>query len=85
MRFAGQVAIVTGGGNGIGRACAEAFAAEGAAVVIADVDAPHGAEVASAIEAGGGQARFIETDVGDASQASAWSIRRSPPSAAWTC
>ena len=37
--------------------------------MIADVDAPHGAEVASAIEAGGSQARFIETDVGDASQA----------------
>ena len=70
MRFAGQVAIVTGGANGIGRACAEAFAAEGAAVVVADVDAEHGGAVASAIEAGGGRATFVATDVGDAAQAS---------------
>ena len=38
QRFAGKVAIVTGAGKGIGRACAVAFAAEGAAVTIADID-----------------------------------------------
>jgi len=69
MRFAGQVAVVTGGGNGIGRACAEAFGAEGAAVAIADIDAEAGSAVAQAIEAAGGRATFVKTDVGDAAQA----------------
>jgi glucose 1-dehydrogenase len=69
MRFAGQVAIVTGGGNGIGRACAEAFAAEGAAVAVADIDGAAGAAVVAAIEDAGGQAIFVETDVGDAAHA----------------
>jgi len=69
MRFTGQVAVVTGGGNGIGRACAEAFGAEGAAVVIADIDVEAGSAVARAIEAAGGRATFVETDVGDAAQA----------------
>jgi len=69
MRFAGQVAVVTGGGNGIGRACAEAFGAEGAAVVIADIDAEAGSAVARAIEAAGGRATFVKTDVGEAAQA----------------
>jgi glucose 1-dehydrogenase len=69
MRFADQVVIVTGGAQGIGRACVEAFAAEGAAVVIADIDAEGGAKAAEAIEAQGGRAEFIRTDVGDAGQA----------------
>ena len=69
MRFTGQVAVVTGGANGIGRACAEAFGAEGAAVAVADIDAEAGPAVARAIEAAGGRATFIKTDVGDAAQA----------------
>jgi NAD(P)-dependent dehydrogenase (short-subunit alcohol dehydrogenase family) len=69
MRFAGQVAVVTGGANGIGRACAEAFGAAGAAVVVADIDAEAGPAVARAIEAAGGRATFVKTDVGDAAQA----------------
>jgi uncharacterized protein YecE (DUF72 family) len=69
MRFADQVVIVTGGAHGIGRACVEAFAAEGAAVVIADVDAEGGERTAEAIKAQGGRAQFIQTDVGDAGQA----------------
>ena len=69
MRFADQVVIVTGGAQGIGRACVEAFAAEGAAVVIADIDADGGAKTADAVKAQGGRAEFIQTDVGDAEEA----------------
>ena len=69
MRFADQVVIVTGGAQGIGRACVEAFAAEGAAIVIADVDAEGGDRAAEAVTAQGGRVAFIQTDVGDAGQA----------------
>ena len=41
-RLAGKVAIVTGAANGIGRACARRFAADGAAVALADIDAQAG-------------------------------------------
>jgi glucose 1-dehydrogenase len=69
MRFADQVVIVTGGAQGIGRACVEAFAAEGAAVVIADIDAGGGQKAAEAVAAQGGRATFVQTDVGDAGEA----------------
>ena len=69
MRFSGQVTIVTGGANGIGRACALAFAAEGAAVVVGDVAAEEGRATIAAIEEAGGRALFVPTDVGDAAQA----------------
>lgn len=61
--LSGQVAIVTGGSSGIGRATAERLADEGAAVVIADVDEDAGRSVADAIESGGGTASFVATDV----------------------
>jgi NAD(P)-dependent dehydrogenase (short-subunit alcohol dehydrogenase family) len=60
-----KVAIVTGGASGLGRATAELFAAEGADVVIADLDAAQGEEVAAKL---GGAGAFKQTDVADAGQ-----------------
>src|SRR5580692_13035832 len=63
--LAGKVAIVTGGAGGIGQATAEMLVAEGASVVIADVDVDRGHEVAQGI---GDAAVFWQTDVSDADQ-----------------
>lgn len=65
MRFSDQTVIVTGSSQGIGRACAEAFAAEGANVVIADVDADKGERFAAELRGQGARALFHQTDVGD--------------------
>lgn len=59
-RLQGKTAIVTGAGSGFGRGIAEAFAAEGANVVVADIDTARAAEVASAI---GGTATPVTADV----------------------
>lgn len=61
-RLAGKVAVVTGGASGIGRACALRFAAEGAAILVADLDADRGAAVAAEVEAAGEAACFVETN-----------------------
>ncbi len=58
----GKIAVVTGGASGIGRACAERFAAEGADVVVADLDAGRRAETVATIEALGRRAIFVRTD-----------------------
>ena len=62
-RLDGKTAIVTGGGAGIGRATCERFAAEGANVIIAEINEANGAETAEAITANGGHCRFVPTDV----------------------
>ena len=62
-RMDGKVAVVTGGGNGIGRACCLRFAEEGAAVVVADLQADQAAETADMITDGGGRATSIAVDV----------------------
>ncbi len=63
--LAGKVAVVTGGAGGIGRACVQRFAAEGAKVVVADIDPEAGAAVAAEL---GDSVAFHRTDVTDAEQ-----------------
>jgi NAD(P)-dependent dehydrogenase (short-subunit alcohol dehydrogenase family) len=64
-RLEGKVAIVTGGASGIGRAGCELMAREGAAVVVADLDAKQAKTVAANIEAKGQKARACAVDVRD--------------------
>src|SRR5436190_20855225 len=62
-RLRDKVAIVTGGGSGMGRAGATLMAAEGARVIVADLDAGRAEIVATAIAAAGGEARAVRVDV----------------------
>jgi NAD(P)-dependent dehydrogenase (short-subunit alcohol dehydrogenase family) len=65
-QFQDEVALVTGGAGGMGRAIAQAFAAAGASVLVADVNRNGGEETAASITQSGGRAKFVETDVADA-------------------
>jgi 3-oxoacyl-[acyl-carrier protein] reductase len=63
MRFTDRVAIVTGGGRGIGAATVRRFVQDGAVVVIADLDEEPARELAAEIEQAGGQALAVKCDV----------------------
>ena len=65
MTFSGRVALVTGGAAGIGRATAQAFAAEGLQVVVSDLDAAGGEGTVELIRAAGGEALFVRCNVTD--------------------
>ena len=69
--FEGKVALVTGGGSGIGRATALAFAREGAQVVIGNRNVERGEETVSMIRDAGGTASFQGTDVAVAAEVEA--------------
>ncbi|MFJ7467225.1 SDR family NAD(P)-dependent oxidoreductase [Peribacillus frigoritolerans] len=65
MRLQNKIAIITGGGSGIGKESARLFASEGAYVIITDIHAENGQGTVSEIEAAGGKAAFYKVDVTD--------------------
>jgi NAD(P)-dependent dehydrogenase (short-subunit alcohol dehydrogenase family) len=66
--FSGKVAVVTGGASGICRAIVNAFVEGGARAIIADVDDEYGEAAARDLRAGGGEVRYVRTNVADAAQ-----------------
>ena len=70
-RFDGKCVIVTGAGSGIGRATALAFAAEGARLILSDVDETNGGATVAAAQELGAQAEFIRADVSRAADCAA--------------
>jgi len=71
MRLQGKVALITGAGSGIGRETALLFAREGAAIVVADVNAAAGEKTAGEIAKAGGRAHAVKADVSKAGDAKA--------------
>lgn len=69
MRLKDRVALITGAGSGIGRESALLFAAEGARIVVVDVNDAGGAETVAQVEKAGGQALYVHADVSNGSEA----------------
>lgn len=67
-RLDGKVAVVTGAGMGMGAATARVFAGYGARVIVSDINARAGEDTVAAILAAGGEARFVQCDVGEEAQ-----------------
>lgn len=65
LNMTDKTAVVTGAGSGIGRHTAQRFAAEGASVVVADIDEEGGRQTVDTIASEGGDATFVETDVSE--------------------
>jgi len=68
MDYKGKVAVVTGGGSGIGRSLAHAFAKRGARIVLADIEKPALDSVASELERAGSEVLALRVDVADSRQ-----------------
>ena len=68
----GKVALVTGGASGIGAACAELLAREGASVAVTDIDELGGPELVARINKAGHQAVFLHQDVTSEPAGSKW-------------
>ena len=64
-RLAGKIAVITGGGSGIGRACAVRFAMEGAKVCVADLDQTAAKDTARRVEAAGQKSLALRVDTTD--------------------
>lgn len=72
MKMEGKVALVTGGGNGIGQAVCLEFAKQGARVMVVDIDAGAAEKTAGAVRTAGGEAHFFQADVSQSSAVKAY-------------
>ena len=84
MKLKQKVAIITGGGSGMGRAVAEQFACNGAGVVIAEINAGSGEEVVATIRKNGGEAIFVHSDVSKTADVRAMIATTVNATGAWT-
>ena len=75
FRMDGEVALVVGGGSGIGQASAEALAAQGATVIVADLRLEGAEETAARIQAAGGQAEAVQREEEGVDHGRHWSLR----------
>lgn len=80
----GKAGLVTGAAGGIGRASALAFAAEGAKVVVSDIDEAGGEQTVKLITAAGGEAIFVRADASSEDDNRALVERRWPRTGGWT-